>query len=181
MTVTKAKNERIIFSPEDITRTLKRLTHEVLEHNQGSENLVIMGILTRGKPLAERVGALIESFESKPVPVGYLDITLYRDDTGQTFKSTQESSVPVDINGKTVVLVDDVIQSGRSIRAAMDALNAYGRPSSIQLLVLLDRGHRDLPIRPDFVGKNIPTTKEERIYVQLKEVDNTDDQVIIKE
>lgn len=172
--------DRVIFTSDDIGRTLKRLTHEMIEHNHGSDNLVLMGILTRGKPLAERVAKLVESFEDKPVPCGYLDITLYRDDTAQTFKSTQESFIPVDITGKTIVLIDDVIQSGRSIRAALDALNAYGRPASVQLLVLLDRGHRDLPIRPDFVGKNIPTSREERIYVQLNEVDNVDDQVIIK-
>ena len=137
-----------------------------------------MGILTRGRPLAERLGKLVAQFE-QAIPVGYLDTTLYRDDTGQTFKPTGESHVPVDIAGKTVILVDDVLNSGRTVRAAMDALNAYGRPASVQLLVLLDRGHRELPIRADFVGKNIPTAKSERIFVQLSEVDGCD-QVVLK-
>lgn len=176
---TSTKLETVIFEAEDIQRTLKRLAHELLEYNQGSADLVLMGILTRGKPIAERLGKLVEEFEGKPVPVGYLDITLYRDDTGQTFKSTSESLVPVDVSGKTVILVDDVLFSGRSIRAALDAINAYGRPASVQLLVLLDRGHRELPIRPDFVGKNIPTSKEERVQVRLEEVDGLD-QVILR-
>lgn len=169
----------MIFSAEDVQRTLKRLTHELLEHNQGTENLVVMGILTRGKPLAERIGRLIQEFEGRKVPVGYLDITLYRDDTGQTFRPTSDSMVPVDLTGKTVVLVDDVIQSGRSVRAALDALNAHGRPAAVQLLVLLDRGHRELPIRADFVGKNIPTSLDERVNVYLEEVDENE-QVILQ-
>ncbi len=168
-----------IFDANDIQRTLKRLAHEVVEANHGVDNLVVLGVITRGKTLAERLGTLLESLEGKPVPVGYLDITLYRDDTGQHFKPTTESYVPVDINGKTVVLVDDVLYSGRSVRAALDALNGYGRPAAVQLLVLLDRGHRELPIRPDFVGKNIPTSKQERVNVQLKEVDGRD-QVILR-
>lgn len=170
--------DTLVFKGDDITRTLKRLAHELLEHNGGSDNLVIMGILTRGRPLAERLGKLVAEFENE-VPVGYLDTTLYRDDTGQTFKPTGESVVPVDITGKTVILVDDVLNSGRTVRAALDALNAYGRPAAVQLLVLLDRGHRELPIRADFVGKNIPTSKSERVCVQLLEVDGID-QVILK-
>ena len=177
-TVALNHQDTVIFSAEDIERTLKRLTHEMLETNHGSEDLVVMGILTRGKPLAERIGALASAFEGKPVPVGYLDITLYRDDTGQSFRPTSESLVPVDLSGKTVVLVDDVMQSGRSVRAALDALNAYGRPAAVQLLVLLDRGHRELPIRADFVGKNIPTALTERIQVRLKETDDTDEVVL---
>jgi len=170
--------ETLIFKGDDITRTLKRLAHELLEHNGGSDNLVLMGIVTRGKFIAERLGKLVAEFE-KEVPVGYLDTTLYRDDTGQSFKPTGESVVPVDITGKTVILVDDVLNSGRTVRAALDALNAYGRPAAVQLLVLLDRGHRELPIRADFVGKNIPTAKAERVCVQLQEVDGLD-QVILK-
>lgn len=182
MPVSPAQNSQntdtLIFKADDIERTLKRLAHELLEHNNGSQNLVLMGILTRGRPLAERLGKLIAQFEQE-IPVGYLDTTLYRDDTGQTFKPTGESSVPVDITGKTVILVDDVLNSGRTVRAALDALNAHGRPASVQLLVLLDRGHRELPIRADFVGKNIPTSKSERIFVQLAEVDGCD-QVVLK-
>ncbi len=164
----------VIFDAHDIQRTLKRLAHELLEHNQGLENLVILGLVTRGKPLAERLAALLETLEGKPVPVGYLDITLYRDDTGQTFRPASESFVPVDITGQKIVLVDDVLFSGRSVRAALDALNGYGRPASVQLMVLLDRGHRELPIRPDFVGKNIPTATQERVFVKLQEVDGED-------
>lgn len=169
-----------VFDAQDVARTLKRLTHEMIEYNNGTANIVLMGILTRGKPLAERVGKLVADFEGSPVPVGYLDITLYRDDAEQTFKSTADSLVPVDINGKDVVLVDDVLFSGRTIRAALDALSAYGRPASVQLMVLLDRGHRELPIRADFVGKNIPTAKEERIYVELAEIDGHDRVLIRK-
>ncbi len=178
------ETETVIFEKDDVQRTLKRLTHELLEFNHGADELVVMGILTRGKYLAERVAQLINDFENPDgkhadVPVGYLDITLYRDDAGQSFKPAGESKVPTDMTGKKVVLVDDVLFSGRTIRAALDALNAYGRPASVQLMVLLDRGHRELPIRPDFVGKNLPTGKEERVYVKLSEVDG-EDRVVLK-
>lgn len=176
---TEQQNEVVIFNASDIERSLKRLAHELIERNQGVDQVVLLGIVTRGKPLAERMGKLLEALEGKTVPVGYLDVTLYRDDTAQTFKPASESLVPVELTGKTVVLVDDVLYSGRSVRAALDALNGYGRPASVQLLVLLDRGHRELPIRPDFVGKNIPTAKQERVNVQLKEVDGLD-QVILR-
>jgi pyrimidine operon attenuation protein/uracil phosphoribosyltransferase len=172
--MTQTEVSTLIFSRDDIQRTLKRLTHELLESNQGSDDLVLVGIITRGKFLAQRIGRLIESFEGKSVPVGELDITLYRDDSGSSFRSMAGSEIPVDITGKRVVLVDDVIFSGRSVRAALDALNAYGRPSSVQLLVLLDRGHRELPISPNFVGKNMPTSRTERVNVQLEEVDGTE-------
>jgi pyrimidine operon attenuation protein/uracil phosphoribosyltransferase len=174
MTQTSQQTDVVIFEAGDIERTLKRLAHELIEFNQGVDDLVLLGIVTRGKSLAERVGRLLQELEGKSVPVGYLDITLYRDDTGQTFKPTMESHVPVEITGKKVVLIDDVLFSGRSVRAALDALNGYGRPASVQLLVLLDRGHRELPIRPDFVGKNIPTSQHERVFVQLSEVDGQD-------
>ncbi len=164
----------VIFEADDIHRTLKRLAHELVEFNHGTQDLVLLGVVTRGKPLAERVAKLLEELEGKPVPQGYVDITLYRDDTGQTFKAALESYVPVELTGKKVVLIDDVLFSGRSVRAALDALNGYGRPASVQLMVLLDRGHRELPIRPDYVGKNIPTSKQERVFVQLKEVDGQD-------
>lgn len=171
--------EVVIFEADDIQRTLKRLTHELIEFNQGAEDLVLLGIVTRGKALAERVGKLLKEQEGKEVPLGYLDITLYRDDTGQTFKPASESYVPIELAGKKVVLIDDVIFSGRSVRAALDALNGYGRPASVQLMVLLDRGHRELPIRPDFVGKNIPTSKQERVFVQVQEFDGRD-QVLLR-
>jgi len=173
---TGEKTDVVIFEAEDIERTLKRLSHELIEFNHGLKDVVLLGIVTRGKSLAERVGRLLQQMESaeQDIPLGYLDITLYRDDTGQTFKPASESYVPVELTGKKVILIDDVIFSGRSVRAALDALNGYGRPASVQLMVLLDRGHRELPIRPDFVGKNIPTSKHERVFVQLKEVDGQD-------
>lgn len=171
---TSEPTEVVIFEAEDIDRTLKRLTHELVEFNHGTDDIVLLGIVTRGKSLAERVAKLLRELEGKQVPQGYVDVTLYRDDTGQTFKPASESLVPAELTGKKVVLIDDVIYSGRSVRAALDALNGYGRPASVQLMVLLDRGHRELPIRPDFVGKNIPTSKQERVFVQLREVDGQD-------
>jgi pyrimidine operon attenuation protein/uracil phosphoribosyltransferase len=177
---TSEKTQVVIFNEGDVERTLRRLAHELIEASHGVENLVLLGIVTRGKPLAERMARLLQELEGKPVPVGYLDITLYRDDTGQTFKPTSESLVPVELAGKTVVLIDDVLYSGRTVRAALDALNGYGRPAAVQLLVLLDRGHRELPIRADFVGKNIPTSREERISVHLKEVDGQDQVLLLK-
>jgi pyrimidine operon attenuation protein/uracil phosphoribosyltransferase len=179
MSQAQTQTDVVIFNEADIKRTLKRLAHELIETNQGTEDLVLMGIVTRGKPLAERIATLLKELESVSAPVGYVDITLYRDDAAQTFKPTSESQVPVDITGKKVVLIDDVLFSGRSVRAALDALNAFGRPAAVQLLVLLDRGHRELPIRPDFVGKNIPTAKQERVFVQLAEVDGQD-QVLLR-
>lgn len=176
---TEEKTDVVIFEAEDIERTLKRLSHELIEFNHGLKDVVLLGIVTRGKSLAERVSRLLQQMEGvqvgeQGVPLGYLDVTLYRDDTGQTFKPASESYVPVELTGKKVILIDDVIFSGRSVRAALDALNGYGRPASVQLMVLLDRGHRELPIRPDYVGKNIPTSKHERVFVQLKEVDGQD-------
>lgn len=176
---TSEQTDVVIFNASDVERTLKRLAHELIEHNHGVDDVVLLGVVTRGKPLAERMARLLEDLEGKPVPVGYVDITLYRDDTGQTFKPAMESLVPVELTGKKVVLIDDVLYSGRTVRAALDALNGYGRPACVQLLVLLDRGHRELPIRPDFVGKNIPTSSEERVSVQLKEVDGQD-QVLLR-
>ncbi len=179
MNQTGEKTDVVVFDANDVERTLRRLAHEVIEANQGATDLVVLGIVTRGKPLADRLGRLLEELEGKPVRVGYLDVTLYRDDTGQTFKPTSESLVPVELSGKKVVLVDDVLYSGRTVRAALDALNGYGRPAAVQLLVLLDRGHRELPIRPDFVGKNLPTAREERVSVRLQEVDG-EDQVLLR-
>lgn len=174
------QTEVVIFNANDIARSLKRLTHELVEFNQGVDDVVLLGIVTRGKPLAERVSKLLSELEGKPVPVGYVDVTLYRDDTSQTFKPASESYVPVELTGKKVVLVDDVLYSGRSVRAALDALNGYGRPASVQLMVLLDRGHRELPIRPDYVGKNIPTSRQERVNVQLQEVDGQDQVLLLR-
>lgn len=175
-----ATNTTIVLTDEDIQRSLKRLTHELIEANEGIQNIVLIGIVTRGQYLAHRVGNLIQEFEGNAVPIGTVDITLYRDDSSQTFRSTGESHIPFDITGKHVILVDDVLFSGRTVRAALDALNAYGRPASVQLLVLLDRGHRELPISANYVGKNLPTARSERVNVQLKEVDGVDQVTISK-
>lgn len=180
MTPSQTLHETLIFSEEDIERTLKRLTHELLEANQGCRNLVLIGIHTRGKYIAQRIAALIETFEGSKAPLGFLDITLYRDDANQTFKEAQQSQIPFEITGKDVILIDDVIFSGRTIRAALDALNDYGRPDSVQLLVLLDRGHRELPISPNYVGKNVPTAKTERVNVRLREIDDTEQVTLLK-
>ena len=151
-------------------RALSRMAHEILEQLDPPENIVLVGIKRRGVPLAQRLAALIERFEGVRVPVGDLDITLYRDDQPQL----KGASLPVDINGKLVVLVDDVIYTGRTVRAALDALVDQGRPARICLAELVDRGHRELPIRADFVGKNVPTAHSERIAVRVTEIDGED-------
>lgn len=169
--------EKTIMSEDDIRRALVRIAHEIVERNRGAEKLVMVGMHTRGVPLARRLAAIIEGFENKPVPVGTLDIGLYRDDLAtQGIKPTiHRTDVPVDITAKRVVLVDDVLYTGRSIRAAMDALFDLGRPEKIQLAVLVDRGHRELPVRADYVGKNIPTSHQEEIRVHVKELDGSDE------
>jgi pyrimidine operon attenuation protein / uracil phosphoribosyltransferase len=165
----------VILDAPDMERTLKRLTLELLESNHGIDNLVLVGLVTRGKYLAQRIAQMVQDIEGKSIPVGWLDVTLFRDDTGHSFKPTTQSHLPVDMIGKRVVLVDDVIFKGRTIRAALDALTSYGRPESVRLMVLLDRGHRDLPIHPDFVGKQLATRLTERVNVQLTEVDGRDE------
>ena len=171
--------EKRIQSSTQIKRALTRISHEILERNGGINNVVLVGMHSRGVPLAKRISSIIHGFESKTVDVGLLDIGLYRDDISE--KGSQRmrpTDIPVDINGKRVVIVDDVLYTGRSIRAAMDALNDFGRPGQIQLAVLVDRGHRELPIRPDYVGKNVPTAKEEDVHVRLEETDGLDEVVI---
>ena len=170
-------NEHIVLSAEDIRRAIRRIAHEIIERNQGIGDLVLVGMRTRGVPLAGRLAAAVEEFEGAPVPVGALDIGLYRDDLPQMElrPRIQPTEMPADIDGKRVVLVDDVLFTGRSIRAAMDALTDFGRPSSIQLAVLIDRGHRELPIRADYVGKNIPTAQHEDVQVLLAETDGLDE------
>ncbi|SUZ97302.1 uncharacterized protein METZ01_LOCUS50156 [marine metagenome] len=171
--------EKRIQSSTQIKRALTRISHEILERNGGSNNVVLVGMHSRGVPLAKRISSIIHGFEYKTVDVGVLDIGLYRDDISE--KGSQRmrpTNIPVDINGKRVVIIDDVLYTGRSIRAAMDALNDFGRPSQIQLAVLIDRGHRELPIRPDYVGKNVPTAKEEDVHVRLVETDGLDEVVI---
>ena len=156
-----------------VNRSLARMTHEIIEKNKGSENLCLVGIKRRGVPLSHILADNIKKFENIDVPVGYIDITLYRDDLSETTEQPKasDSSLPFDINNKTVMLVDDVIYTGRTVRAAIEAIFSYGRPSAIRLAVLIDRGHRELPIRPDFVGKNIPTSNTEVVSVMVEEYD----------
>ncbi|MBG6214873.1 MAG: bifunctional pyr operon transcriptional regulator/uracil phosphoribosyltransferase PyrR [Cryobacterium sp.] len=164
----------IVLTQADVTRALTRISHEILESNRGPDNLVILGIPTRGVILARRVAEIIQRIEpaATAVRVGSLDVTLYRDDLahGRTRTPTR-TEVPGSINGATVVLVDDVLYSGRTIRSALDALGDHGRPTIVRLAVLVDRGHRELPIRADFVGRNLPTATDERINVHLEEID----------
>ncbi|MDY4475383.1 bifunctional pyr operon transcriptional regulator/uracil phosphoribosyltransferase PyrR, partial [Mitsuokella sp.] len=156
-------DKTILMDSEGIRRALTRISHEIVEKNKGVDNLVIVGIRTRGVPIAERIAAAIGRIESKRPPVGVLDITLYRDDLSTLSYQpiVHPTQLPVDITGKTIVLVDDVLYTGRTIRAALDALIDMGRPKTIQLAVLIDRGHREVPIRADFVGKNVPTSSKE--------------------
>ncbi len=175
--------EKVIMTPEDNRRTLARISHEIIEQNKVTEDLMLIGVHTRGVPLAKRISANIEDYLGLAIPVGALDISLYRDDlTSLNQQSTvQRTNVPVSIEGKSIVLVDDVLFTGRSTRAAMDALIDLGRPRSIQLAVLIDRGHRELPVRADYVGKNVPSSKHEEIKVRLKETDDRDEVAIISE
>ena len=172
----------VVMSSDDVRRAIVRIAHEIVEQNHGSHDLILVGMRTRGVPLAERIAATIRDFESADVPVGALDIALYRDDLPArgTTVEIKPSDLPEDIAGKRVVLVDDVLYTGRSIRAALDALIDYGRPQRIQLAVLVDRGHRELPIRADYVGKNIPTAEGDDVLVQLEETDGID-QVLVAE
>jgi pyrimidine operon attenuation protein/uracil phosphoribosyltransferase len=167
---------KVILTDVDIRRALTRIAHEIVENTRGTRDLVLVGLYTRGVPLAERLARTIESFEGERVPVGSLDISLYRDDlpTLGPRARLQRSSIPTDITDKRVVLVDDVLYTGRTARAALDALTDFGRPRRILLAVLVDRGHRELPIRPDFVGKNLPTSRHEEVQVQLVETDGLD-------
>jgi pyrimidine operon attenuation protein/uracil phosphoribosyltransferase len=157
-------------------RALTRIAHEILERNRGSDDLVLLGIPTRGVPLARRIAARIEEVESRPVPVGSLDVTMYRDDLRlRPARTLEHTEVPATgVEGMTVVLVDDVLFSGRTIRSALDALNDLGRPRAVRLAVLVDRGHRELPVRADFVGKNLPTSLVEQVRVEVAEVDGRD-------
>jgi len=174
--------ERQILSEVDIFRILKRLAHEVVEKNRGTKDLVLVGLRTRGAPLAQRLATLIESFTHQTVPVGILDITLYRDDLklSRAQRVPRGTQIPVEVTDRVVVLVDDVLFTGRSARAAMDALVDWGRPRKVQLAVLVDRGHREMPIKADYVGKNIPSSNEERVQVRVKEIDGVDEVVLLR-
>jgi len=173
-------SKRTVLSADDITRAITRISHEIIESNKGAENLVLLGIPTRGVHLAERISATILGHSAVSVATGRLDVTLYRDDLSvQPTRAVGETVIPAEgVANKTVVVVDDVLYSGRTVRAALDALNDHGRPSAVRLAVLIDRGHRELPIRADFVGKNLPTASSERISVNLVEVDGLDEVVI---
>ncbi|MBA2272506.1 MAG: bifunctional pyr operon transcriptional regulator/uracil phosphoribosyltransferase PyrR [Actinobacteria bacterium] len=168
-----------MFGPDDIRRALVRVAHEIVEANRGTDDLVLVGIRTRGAPLAERIAASIASLEGADLPSGALDVSLYRDDVALRGPRRLESTtIPVDVDGRVVVLVDDVLYTGRTIRAAFDAVLDLGRPRAIRLAVLVDRGHRELPIRPDHVGKNLPTSADEVVRVHVQEVDGEDAVVI---
>ena len=171
---------RTVLQDADIARALTRIAHEILESNRGAHDLVLLGIPTRGTTLAHRLALLIESIAQEPVGVGSLDVTLFRDDLAKhPTRSPHPTQIPAGgIDGKTVVLVDDVLFSGRSIRAALDAIQSIGRPAAVRLAILIDRGHRELPIRPDFVGKNIPSARTERVNVRLFENDGAEEVTI---
>ena len=178
MAVEKAQ----ILDQEGIRRSLTRIAHEIIERNKGTGDLVLIGIRRRGVPIAERLAQKILEIEGRQVPVGTLDITLYRDDlsTLSPKPRVRSTDVPFSVSDKTVVLVDDVIFTGRTVRAALDAVMDLGRPRAVQLAVLVDRGHRELPIRADFVGKNVPTSRREEVLVRLKETDGEDKVVIVQ-
>lgn len=167
---------------DDIPRVLRRIAHEVLERNKGPADLVLLGIPTRGVPLAHRLAANIAEIEGARVPAGSLDVTLYRDDYARTGpRPLGRTEVPAEVDGMVVVLVDDVLYTGRTIRAAMDAVVDLGRPQAVQLAVLVDRGHRELPIRADYVGKNLPTSPTEEVRVHLEEIDGEDAVVVTEQ
>jgi pyrimidine operon attenuation protein/uracil phosphoribosyltransferase len=171
-----------LMSSSEIERTLVRLAHEIVERNNGSANLGLVGIKRRGVPLAERIGKLIGTIEKTPVETGVLDISFYRDDltTAGPRPIVEKADIGFDVNGRDIILMDDVLYTGRTIRAALDALFDHGRPKSVQLLVLIDRGHRELPIEARFIGRTVPTSRREIIEVKLREIDN-DEQVILVE
>ena len=173
-------SKRTVLSSDDIRRAITRISNEVLEQNRGVDNLLLLGIPTRGIQLATRIAQVIKEHSATDVSVGSLDVTMYRDDlSDQPTRVVGITNIPTSgVSGKAVVLVDDVLFSGRTIRAALDALNDHGRPAAVRLAVLVDRGHRQLPIRADYVGKNLPTALTERISVKLEEVDGVDEVVI---
>jgi len=175
-------SEKVVLERDDLRRTLRRIAHEIAEKNPAPDALAIVGIHTRGALIARRLHALLGELTGSGAPIGDLDISFYRDDLGAKSPAAQPvvhaSHIDFDIGGKTVVLVDDVLFTGRTVRAAIDALFDYGRPQRVQLAVLCDRGHRELPIRPDYVGKNLPTAREERVNVRLEELDEVDEVTI---
>jgi pyrimidine operon attenuation protein/uracil phosphoribosyltransferase len=171
--------ETQVLDASEVRRALTRIAHEIVEKNRGAENVVLAGILRRGEPLAARLARQIERIEGGPVAFGALDIALYRDDYSFRQTPARRANLPHDVEGKTVVLVDDVLFTGRSVRAAITALMDLGRPASVQLAVLVDRGHRELPVRADFVGKNLPTARAEHVRVRLSEMDGGGDDAVV--
>ena len=175
-------SEKIVLEHDDLRRTLKRIAHEIVEKNPDSAGLAIVGIHTRGAVLARRLHAILGELTDAELPFGDIDISFYRDDLGVKAPATQPvvhaSHIDFDISERTIVLVDDVLFTGRTVRAGIDALFDYGRPRRVQLAVLCDRGHRELPFRPDYVGKNLPTAREERVNVRLEEIDGVDEVTI---
>ncbi len=171
-----------LLDQDGIRRSLTRIAHEIVENNKGVKELILVGIRRRGVPLAERLAEIIEQIEGVRLPVGKLDITLYRDDLTalSDYPVVRGTEISVDITGKKIIFIDDVLYTGRTIRAAMDALMDMGRPKVIQLAVLVDRGHRELPIRADYIGKNVPTSRKESIQVMLQEVDGEDGVIIVE-
>jgi pyrimidine operon attenuation protein/uracil phosphoribosyltransferase len=177
-----SENEKVVLDRDDLRRTLVRIAHEIIEKNPGAENLAIVGIHTRGAVLARRLHALVGELSGPELPLGDLDISFYRDDIDGREPGSQPvvhaSHLDFDLERRTIVLVDDVLFTGRTVRAAIEALFDYGRPDRVQLAVLADRGHRELPIRPDYVGKNLPTARGERVHVRVEEVDEVDEVTI---
>jgi pyrimidine operon attenuation protein / uracil phosphoribosyltransferase len=183
------RSQRVLLDEESIRRTLSRMAHEIIERNDDLDTVALVGIHTRGVPIAHRIRRLVEERSGEALALGQLDITFHRDDVhvraGHAPRRPQplvrDTKLDFDLEGRTVILVDDVLYTGRTIRAAIDALFEYGRPDRVQLAVLADRGHRELPIRPDYVGKNLPTTRGERVQVELVEIDEVDRVVLIQE
>ena len=183
------RSQRVLLDEESIRRTLSRIAHEIIERNDDLETVALVGIHTRGVPIAQRIRKLVEERSGEELALGQLDITFHRDDVhvraGQAPRRAQpvvrDTKLDFDLEGRTVILVDVVLYTGRTIRAAIDALFEYGRPNRVQLAVLADRGHRELPIRPDYVGKNLPTTRGERVQVELMEVDEVDRVILVSE
>ena len=183
------RSQRVLLDEESIRRTLSRIAHEIIERNDDLDTVALVGIHTRGVPIAQRIRKLVEERSGDELALGQLDITFHRDDVhvraGQAPRRAQplvrDTKLDFDLEGRTVILVDDVLYTGRTIRAAIDALFEYGRPDRVQLAVLADRGHRELPIRPDYVGKNLPTTRGQRVQVELMEVDEIDRVILISE
>jgi len=179
----RKKKSVVVLDAKTIQRALVRIAHEIVEKNKGAENMAIIGIQNRGAYLAERVAKLIEQIEGVEIPLGLMDITLYRDDVQTKLEQplVQKTDILFDVVDKTIILVDDVLYTGRTLRAALDQIIDFGRPRSIQFAVLVDRGHRELPIRADYVGKNLPTAKDDRVKVKIKEVDGEDSVSVVRQ